>query len=177
MGFLFLLIEVEMDATKTAMGVTILVSCISEVLTFPFTHRLIKWVGGPIRALEVGLLMYVVRFVALSYIKNAWFTIPIHLLHSVTFALFWAASIEQTEAISTEHIYGTMFGLLNSVYFGCGGLTGNMGGGLIFDAYSGLSLYRYSAILSAVLLVLFVVYFHVEKLCKSKAKSPGFVLT
>ena len=168
--------EVEMDASKTAMGVTILVSCIAELFTFPFTHRIIRTLGGPIRALEVGLLMYVVRFVALSFLKNAWYTIPIHLLHSVTFALFWAASIEQTEQMSNEHIYGTMFGLLNSVYFGCGGLVGNMGGGLVFDKLGGLHLYRYSAMLSGVLLLVFLVYFHILKACKSNNKSSSYPL-
>merc|ERR1712183_676879 len=128
----------------------------------------INTIGGPIQTLEVGLLMYVIRFIALSYIRNPWYTIPIHLLHSVTFALFWAAAIEQTEAMSTKNIYGTMFGILNSVYFGFGGLIGNMGGGMIFDSFGGLALYRYSAILTGSLLVVFVLYFHAFGVLRSR---------
>jgi len=171
-SFLFLLMDDDMNASKTSMGVAILVACTSEIFMFPLAGTLIKKIGSPLPCIELGVAGHFIRLLVLSYCENAWASIPVHVLHSVTWALLWAGQVEYIDLISPPPIHSTMFGLLNGMYFGVPSVFGNMIGGVVYHQYGGLVLFRSSACLAGIWLIVMFVCFHVLVVCDAKVDLP-----
>ena len=167
LGYLFLLMDHEMKASKSIMGSAVLISCLVQVLLFPYSDKIIKKFGA-LPCIEIALFSYCIRFMFVSYIINPWLILPTQLLHCFGFALFWASAIEHIQCISRKEIYVTMYSLLNSVYYGLGGLVGNIIGGIIFTHYGGQMLFRGTAILCGIWGVIMIFYYHVTSVLKNK---------
>jgi len=167
-SFLFMLMDDDMHASKTAMGVAILVACISEIFMFPLSSIIIKKVGSPLTCIELGIVSHGIRLLVLSYCENAWASIPIHVLHSVTWALLWAAQVEYIDLVTPAPIHSTMFGLLNGMYFGVPSVFGNIIGGVLYYRYGGQMLFKSAACLAGVWAIIMFVCFHVLVVCEPK---------
>lgn len=162
-GFLFVIMEHSMHASKTIMGLTIVVSSIAEIATFPFTSSLISTLGGPIPCIIIGVFSYFVRFLAISYIGNPWFVLLLQCLHALCFALFWAATLQHTFQISSGNIKTTMFSIVNSLHFSLGTLISNMAGGVLYEKYGGKIFFRDSSILFATWSLVMICYYFCQK--------------
>lgn len=171
-SFNFLLMGDEMNATRTSMGLVTFVACFSETIMFPFTKRIIEYLGNPLICVELGAFSFVLRLAILSYIENAWLCAPVQVLHSLGFALFWAASIEYVGSKSTNAISSTMFGILSSVYFGLGSLIGNMAGGVFYDMFGGRRLFRGVAVFNLGWVIMMIVYLHLFNRRRQELKVP-----
>ena len=141
-GFLFLLLE-EFHASKTMMGLSLLVSCVSELIMFPFSFKIIDFIGGPLPCMALGVFSYFLRFLLLSFIDSAWFVLPIQLLHAVGYGIFWSAVLTQLETISPSRICTSMHALIVTLHFDIGSLIANVVGGVLYDLYKGQVLYQY----------------------------------
>ena len=171
-GFLFLLMNDEMSGTKTTMGVCTATAILAETIMFPYCSKIIKILGGPIPAIIMGVFSYFVRFLLTSYVQNAWLILPIQLLHCVGWALFWSAAVEHTHAISKSEISTSMFGILNGLHFGIGGLIANMIGGVVYEKYKGRILFRGASVIYAGWSLCMILYCYIRNRLKNKMKSP-----
>ena len=158
LGFLFQIMEDEMNASRTTMGLAVLISCLVQVFLFPFADKIIDRLGA-LPCIEIAMLSYFVRFLLVSYLQNPWFVIPTQLFHCLGFALFWSAAIEHTQEISPKEIYVTMYSVLSSVYYGFGGVVGNIVGGVVYTHYGGRMLFRTTGVLCGVWTAVMLVYY------------------
>jgi hypothetical protein len=55
-----------------------------------------------------------------TMVTNAWFVLPIELLHGLTFGLMWAAATSYGSIITPPGMSGTIQGLISGVHFGFG---------------------------------------------------------
>jgi hypothetical protein len=70
--------------------------------------------------LYIAFVAYTVRFIGYSFLTNAWFVLPIELLHGLTFGLMWAAATSYGSIITPPGMSGTIQGLISGVHFGFG---------------------------------------------------------
>ena len=177
LSFMFMIINDEMNGSKSSMGFSMLVNSFSSAVMFFFTKRLIKVLGGSIVCVELGVLAWVIRLLLISYIKNAWlFALP-QVLQAFGFALFWSAMIEYVHQITSKEIYITMFTILSSLQYGAGGFLGNIIGGTVYNDYKGPVLCRSAALLAAGWLIIMLLYFHGIGFIKKQLRSESKTIT
>ena len=148
--FSVFLINEQMEISKTKMSVILITSSVSSILMFPFTGRIIRFIGGPFFAISLGLFSYCTRYIAMSYITKYWIMVSIQALHCICFALVWSAMMEHVNAISPRKIKVTMVLILQSVHFGIGPLLVNFVGGTLYETFGGKTLFKFSGILCGV---------------------------
>merc|ERR1712168_129808 len=85
-GYMFKLMEDQMHANKTVMGLANLVSSIIEIMVFPITATILRVCGGAIGGIEVALFSYFVRLLITTYITNPWLVLPVQILNCFSFA-------------------------------------------------------------------------------------------
>ena len=91
--FLFMLMKEEMNATKSFMGICNMLACVSDVLIFPFTRKIMTLVGGIFPSIIIGVFSFSIRLLSISYIENSILILPVQTLHSLGFALFGRLSL------------------------------------------------------------------------------------
>ena len=138
--FLFLHMKEHMNSKDSILGLNVITSNIGEILLFPFSKALIKRFGKK-NCFLFGILTNGIRFILLGYCTNPWLTLPIQLLHSFGFALFYSAMIELLTEISPKEICTTMFGINTSLFFSVGSVLGTLMGGWIYKNYKGTVLF------------------------------------
>lgn len=84
------------------------------------TGKIIKAIGYG-NALTLCFLFFAVRFFALSFIPNPWWTLPIEtVLFGVTYAFSYCTIVAYVSTISSAKIRGTMQGIVSGCYDGIG---------------------------------------------------------
>ena len=139
LSFLFLFMDDNMNASKIAMGLGITTSNIAEVFMFPFANYFIKKFGD-MECLIFSIFTNTIRFVILAFITNPWLVLPVQLLHSTGWALFYAAMIHIAHRISPPEIATTMFGIVTGASIGSN-LLANLAGGFVYENYGGKTLF------------------------------------
>ena len=139
-NFLFLHMKEYMNSKDSILGLTVVASNIGEILIFPFSKCLIKRFGKK-NCFLFSLLTNGIRFILLGYCTNPWLTLPIQLLHSFGFALFYSSMIELLTEISPKEIRTTMFGINTSLFFSVGSVLGTLMGGWMYKSYKGTVLF------------------------------------
>ena len=142
----------------STMGTATLIQSVVQVMVFPFADRIIHIVGGEECALEISIFSYVVRFAINSYAKHPSVILFTQTLHCLGFSLFWSAAIKYTRKIASQETYITTFAVVNSAYFGLGGLLANLLGGAVYSRFGSDGLFRGMSIFSFlwVLVMVFV---------------------
>ena len=158
-GFLFLFMRDEMDASSKLMTVVIVTTSVAEILTFPFTSKIIRYIGSTHLAIIIGIFSYFIRFMYMSYVTQAWMLVPIQITHGVGFSLSWAAQVEYTHKISPKEISVTMFSIVTSIHFALGAIIGNVLGGKVYDIIGGRILFRANGMLCGVWSCLLLTYY------------------
>ena len=163
MSYILLAIVDEMKASKTSMGFSLMIAKMSEAIMFFFTERTLRFFKGQINSVEIAMLSWVVRFLACSYIENAWLIALPQVLNSLGFALFMAAMVEHLDEITPHAVHSTMFTLFSSLQFTGGGFVANIGGP-VYEEYGARVLFRGAAVFGGVWSCGLFLYFHGCKL-------------
>uniref|UniRef100_A0A8D2N8Y8 Major facilitator superfamily associated domain-containing protein n=1 Tax=Zonotrichia albicollis TaxID=44394 RepID=A0A8D2N8Y8_ZONAL len=74
----------DLNGTTTLFGVCSVLSHVSELTAYFFSHKLIELVGH-IRVLYIGLACNTARYIYISYLENAWTVLPMEVLQGKTF--------------------------------------------------------------------------------------------
>ena len=146
-GYVFLFMRDEMQVSDTLMTLTIVCSTAAEILTFPFTSKLIRFIGDTKLAMIVGIFSYFIRFIVMSFFSSMWIIIPIQLLHGLAFSLSWAAQIEYVQTNTPSGSKVTMFSILTSVHFALGAIIANVLGGELYSLFGGRKLFLGTAVI------------------------------
>lgn len=171
-SFLLKLLEDELDASKTIMGLAHLISSFSEMVIFFLSKRILKLCRGSVGCIELAVFAYAVRYLVMSYSSEKWVILPIQLLSSLSFALYWAAALEYTQKIAANSIYVTVFSIINNTYYNIAGVIGTVFGGLFYHRFGGRMLFRTTAYMCLGWLLIMVLYYHVfRKFLTSRSKG------
>lgn len=131
-NFLFLYLD-ELAATKTLMGLTLMVATISEIPIFFYGDRLLVRLGAR-GLLLVSLSASVIRMGSYAVMPAAGYVLPIQLLHGLTFSAMWVAGVSYANRAAPLGMGATAQGLLSGVSMGIAGATGAVIGGYLYGS-------------------------------------------
>ncbi|XP_056392351.1 major facilitator superfamily domain-containing protein 6 isoform X2 [Hyla sarda] len=151
--FLFWHLE-DLKGTTTLFGVCSVLSHISELTAYFFSHKLIELVGH-IRVLYIGLACNTARYLYISYMENAWTVLPMEVLQGVTHAAIWAACISYLSAAVPPSLRTSAQGILQGLHLGLGRGCGAMIGGVLVNFFGAAETFRGIGMASLVILLLF----------------------
>jgi len=75
--------------------------------------------------LIITVFATVIRMTLYYFIKNPVATLPVELLHGLSWSLFWVVCVEYINKLVNEHWLATGQSLLYAAYFGLGAIAGN----------------------------------------------------
>ncbi|XP_053554593.1 major facilitator superfamily domain-containing protein 6 isoform X2 [Bombina bombina] len=151
--FLFWHLE-DLNGTTTLFGVCSVLSHVSELTAYFFSHKLIELVGH-IRVLYIGLACNTARYLYISYMDIAWTVLPMEVLQGVTHAAIWAACISYLSAAVPPALRTSAQGILQGLHLGLGRGCGAMIGGVLVNAFGAAETFRGIGMASLVILLLF----------------------
>ncbi|XP_057314171.1 major facilitator superfamily domain-containing protein 6-A-like [Hydractinia symbiolongicarpus] len=175
LSFLFLFLKEELDSSNLIMGFAIATGSVSSICIFGLSGKIIKLVGGTLHAMLLGCASWAVRYLFYSYFYNPWTVLPIQLLQGFGFGLFVSAYVQHVKLISKPAIWATMYGITNSLFFGCGLIVANLVGGVGYKNVGGRKLFLSEAIASSVWCVLLAFYIFLQRF-KWKSTSEKDVI-
>ena len=141
-NFLFLYLD-QLQASESLMGLSLLVATASELPIFFFGDRLLLRFGAR-GLLLIALGANVVRMFSYALMPAAWFVLPIHLLHGLTFSAMWTAAVSYTNRAAPAGMGATAQGLLSGVSMGLAGATGALMGGRLYETVGPAAMFGWS---------------------------------
>ncbi len=150
---------VELGAGEALIGTVAGVGVLTELpVLFWGAPLLARW--GSWRLLLFAYAVSMVRWTLFSLIPAPGWAIPISLLHSITFGVYWIAGVSFVDALAPVDWRATAQGLFYSLM----GLSRALGGplnGYIFDGWGAARLFQFSAAMA--LLAIVFLYFGVPR--------------
>eukprot|EP01084_Bolivina_argentea_P187068 322307_1 len=187
--FLFLRLQ-ELGASTALMGMTLVVTILSEIPAFYFVEYALVYIGD-LGIVCVGLLAYMLRLSwygllglninGLHIMNDPWYVLPAETLHGLTYAwikasiCIFAYRLANNENMSQNgNIDLSSFsqGFLSAIFNGFGQGLGGVLGGIIFDLYGPHYLF-FGAALG--LLPFFIIYVLQFMCCKKLKVDPQIV--
>ncbi|XP_078407992.1 major facilitator superfamily domain-containing protein 6-B [Cetorhinus maximus] len=144
----------DLNGTTTLFGICSVLSHVSELTAYFFSHKLIELVGH-IRVLYIGLACNTARYLYISYLENAWYVLPMEVLQGVTHAAVWAACISYLSAAVPPALRTSTQGILQGLHLGLGRGCGAMVGGVMVNAFGAPETFRGIGMASLMILLLF----------------------
>jgi len=134
-----------------AAGVGVAAEVPAMILYPRFAHRI-----APRHLLGIAFGLSALRWVGMSLVSSPTLVVGLSVLHSMTFGVFYVASVAFMARRVPPHLRASGQGLFAAVTFGVGGLVGNMLSGAGFHLLGGHALFAVAGLLEvvAVLLVL-----------------------
>ena len=157
-----------MDASKTQISLSLTVSTISEIIFFISSSKLIKFLGGAIPSVIVGLMSYFPRFVLLSYTSNQWCALATQLFHGLGMGLLWSAAIKHASKQLSVNLRITGIALLSSLHFVASNALANIVGGTLYDYIGARPFFRYFGVFSALWSLVASIFYVVQNKRKKK---------
>ncbi|ELK04791.1 Major facilitator superfamily domain-containing protein 6 [Pteropus alecto] len=144
----------DLNGTTTLFGVCSVLSHVSELTAYFFSHKLIELIGH-IRVLYIGLACNTARYIYISYLENAWTVLPMEVLQGVTHAAVWAACISYLSAAVPPELRTSAQGILQGLHLGLGRGCGAMIGGVLVNYFGAAATFRGIGMACLVILLLF----------------------
>ncbi|KAK1336485.1 hypothetical protein QTO34_002514 [Cnephaeus nilssonii] len=144
----------DLNGTTTLFGVCSVLSHVSELTAYFFSHKLIELIGH-IRVLYIGLACNTARYIYISYLQNAWTVLPMEVLQGVTHAAIWAACISYLSAAVPPELRTSAQGILQGLHLGLGRGCGAMIGGVLVNYFGAAATFRGIGMGCLVILLLF----------------------
>ena len=114
----------ENGASDSLVGYGLSFQGLCELPIFYFSARIILKLGLK-TTLLITALATVLRLLLYYFIKIPVATIPVELLHGLSWSLFWVACVEYVNKLVNERWQATGQSLLYAAYFGAGAIAGN----------------------------------------------------
>ena len=111
-------------ATDSLVGYGLSFQGLCELPIFYFSSRIILRLGLK-TTLIISVFATVIRMTLYYFIKNPVATLPVELLHGLSWSLFWVVCVEYINKLVNEHWLATGQSLLYAAYFGLGAIAGN----------------------------------------------------
>lgn len=143
----------------------------SELVVMLLWPRMCRWLG-PRTWLLIALAANPLRWALSSFARDPVVLLAIQLTHAFTFGVLYLAAVQQVERVAPQGLRATAQGVFASVTFGCGGLVGNMLGGLLYEPMGMTALYIASALISGWGMCLYAVGTPRDNALASPSMSP-----
>ena len=123
---------------------------VPTLLLYPrFAHRI-----APRHLLGIAFALSAVRWVGMAFVSSPTLLVGLSLLHSMTFGVFYVASVAFMARRVPTHLRASGQGLFAAVTFGIGGLLGNTLSGAGFALLGGHGLFGVAGLLELVAVIL-----------------------
>uniref|UniRef100_A0A336MMX4 CSON014448 protein n=1 Tax=Culicoides sonorensis TaxID=179676 RepID=A0A336MMX4_CULSO len=114
----------DFGGSPTLFGVASIINHVSEIIAYFFSFKLISEIGH-VKVLCLGLIGNIIRFIYISFVKNAWWVLPFELMQGITHAAVWAACCSYV-AHNTPPALRVLQGLHHGLGRGCGAVFGGI---------------------------------------------------
>jgi PPP family 3-phenylpropionic acid transporter len=143
----------SLGGTDDIVGLAWFLSGASETIIFALSFWWLRK-KRELLLITIASVFYMLRFMASVWIDDPRYMAYLQVLHSVTFPVFYAASISYLYRIVPEEWRATGQTVLAIVFFGISGIAASFLGGWVFERYGGDQLYVVMSIISAAALLL-----------------------
>jgi len=148
----------QLGASNVVQALTISSAGISCIFSIALSTRLIQLFRGTWNTLIISGASFIVRFLIFANISNPVYAIPTSFFQAFGLGLFISASVSHVRFFAPEKLRTTLYGLMNSMYFGAGFITASVAGSILFEKYGSRVLFTSSAILMAIWTVFLIIY-------------------
>mmetsp|Transcript_8114 Transcript_8114/g.29937 ORF Transcript_8114/g.29937 Transcript_8114/m.29937 type:complete len:456 (+) Transcript_8114:128-1495(+) len=145
-GYLLVFLS-DMGASSILSGWALSVTCVVEVAVFMVATQLMTYLKMS-NCLHTILVCYILRltwYSLLPQMPSLWWVLPIQSLHGFTFGLMWATLTTFARGVAPEGMSTTVLSVFSSVFGGAGVVSGQVFGGVTYQKYGGVFLFRLTA--------------------------------
>ena len=143
-SFLFIMLD-EMNASKVTMGLATAIACAAEMPFLFFSKPLLR-VLGERNMLYMAAIGGMVRLIWYTIIGNPWLVLIAETMHGPFFGALWTASMSYVHTIAPPGLGATAQGLMAGLYGGLGQGLGALVGGVIYQQWGYVVLFRATAV-------------------------------
>ncbi|XP_077967126.1 major facilitator superfamily domain-containing protein 6-like [Styela clava] len=158
------------------LGLSLIVTCASEIPMFWFSGWICQKFGY-VSVLALGLIAASIRFFTYTFITDAWQVLLVEGLHGISFALPNAAICSYAAVIAPKDATATLISISQTAYWGLGNMLGALLGGILYEAFGGVKMFRIVGAISVITAVLYEIIFgHLNLIsycycCKDESKK------
>ena len=134
------------------MGAARLVMCAAEVPFFRMSGDILDRLGVYGTLSLVGGA-YAIRFCYYGFLTDPWFVLPAEVLHGITFAALWSASVSHAQELAPEGRAAAMQGIVESLHWGVGFGLGALVGGYAYQDFGPRTMFFTSVAASVVMML------------------------
>jgi PPP family 3-phenylpropionic acid transporter len=157
-GILFNFLGIYLDERGGSAGIVGAASGIAAISELPvllFGSRLVDRFGSR-RVLLLAIIVYIIRLLLLGLPIAPTTTLVVQLLHGPSFGAFLIGSVTLTHELVGRERAATAQGLLASMSFGFGSITGSLVGGALLEQIGTVGLFRLAAAGMIIALITYV---------------------
>jgi len=146
-----------LGADATLIGFSLTISTVSEVPMYFFADRILrrfKWRGF----LVIALVIYIVRLLLYSVVVSPVIIVIIQLVHGFTVPAIWAAGVSFVGEEAPPGLEATSLAIFGAVLNGLAAATGAYLGGVVYQNYGAIIMFRMFAVILSVALLLLVLF-------------------
>lgn len=149
-SFLFVFLQNNLQASTVLCGWTVGITVLFELPIFWCSKYLLKNVGHDGLFL-ISLLAHATRVFGYTLLQpsTVHWVLPLEILHGVTFASMWIASVDYSATVAPEEWSTTVQSILSTVMSSVGGGIGPILGGLVVKKYGFVILYKGAGCITA----------------------------
>ncbi|XP_076246428.1 sugar baby transporter isoform X2 [Calliopsis andreniformis] len=127
---------------KTLQGLLTGVQCFLGELPFNFISGGVLRKLGHVNVMSLVLLVYAIRFMAYSTVKNPWWFLIIEVLHGPSLGLCWPTMVSYGDKVTPPGTKATIQGFIGAIFEGIGVSSGSLLCGWLMDKYGGVTTFR-----------------------------------
>jgi MFS family permease len=146
-----------LGADATLIGFSLTISTVSEVPMYFFLDRILrrfKWRG----LLVIALVLYIARLLLYTVVVSPMIIVLIQLVHGLTVPAIWAAGVSFVGEEAPRGLEATSQAVFAGVLNGLAAATGAYLGGVIYQNYGAIIMFRVFAVILTVALLLLVFF-------------------
>ena len=116
--FYYFLVSLDPN-NKSVVGISLVVACTCEVIVLFFSGRILSLLGSK-RCLYLVFVVFVIRFIACSYLENSWYGLITEATQCICFGLLYPIMSSWASSLVPSHLQSTVQCYLGAIYFSLG---------------------------------------------------------
>jgi len=140
---------------KLLEGLAMGIQCFAGEAPFLFLSGGILKKLGHVHTMTMIMIAMAIRLMCYSLLTNPWYVLPIELLNGLTLGVYWSAMASYAYIVAPPGTASTVQGIFSAIFEGIGTSIGSLLGGVIFQTYGGVVLFRSMGLFALITGVLF----------------------
>jgi len=153
-SYLFIFLSDYLKANGLLLGLCMIFSVLLEIPIYFYGETLISYYGYK-KILLYSISGHLIRLFGYTLINSAWYVLPLEFLHGAISAAAGGAAVQYVSSISPKGLESTAQGILMSSY-SCGMFLGTLIGGYVFNTYGPYYLFKGTACVMIMGMLLFM---------------------